>query len=70
MFHIDVLKLLCFGFKNQKLMQFLKVFFQIRFSDLGFNHNKNNACFRVRVEWRIEGLKSKWKRLMKIFDST
>jgi hypothetical protein len=58
------------GFKNQKPMQLFKVFFRLRFSNLGFNHNKNNASFKVRVEWGIGGLKSKWRRLMKIFDST
>jgi hypothetical protein len=46
------------------------VFFILRFLDLRFNHNKNNASFRVRLEWGIGGLKSKWRRLMKIFDST
>jgi len=46
------------------------VFFRLRFLDLGFNHNKNNASFWVRVEWVIGDLKSKWRRLMKRFDST
>jgi hypothetical protein len=46
------------------------VFFKLRFSNLGFNYNKNNASFKVRVEWGIGGLKSRWKRLMKRFDST
>jgi len=44
------------------------VFFQIKFSNLGLNHNKNNVGFRV--EWGIGGLKFKWRRLMKRFDST
>jgi len=29
-----------------------------------------NVGFQVRREWGIGGLKSKWKRLMKHFDST
>jgi hypothetical protein len=41
---------------------------ELGFSNLGLNHNKNNASFKVRVEWGIGGLKSKWRRLMKIFD--
>ncbi len=38
------------------------------FSNLGFNHNKNNVDFKVRVEWGIGGLKSKWRSLIKRFD--
>jgi hypothetical protein len=37
---------------------------------LDLNHNKNNAFFKVKVEWGIGGLKAKWRRLMKRFDST
>ena len=29
-----------------------------------------HADFRVRVEWGIKGVKRKWKRLLKKFDST
>jgi hypothetical protein len=46
------------------------VFFILRFSNLGLNHNKNNAGFKVKVEWGIKGIKFKWRRLMKRFDST
>jgi hypothetical protein len=28
---------------------------ELGFSHLGFNHNKNNASFKVRVEWGIGG---------------
>jgi hypothetical protein len=60
-FHIRVSKT-----KNQ--CSFSKCFFKLGFSDLGHNHNKNNASFRV--EWGIGDLKPKWRRLMKRFDST
>jgi hypothetical protein len=33
-------------------------------------YNKMHAGYRVRVEWGIGGLKRKWKRFMKRFDST
>jgi len=32
--------------------------------------HQNIVGFQVRGEWGIEGLKSKWRRLMKHFDST
>ena len=32
--------------------------------------NKMHAGIRIAVEWGIDGLKRKWKRLMKGFDST
>lgn len=32
--------------------------------------NKKHAGLRIRVEWGIGGVKRKWKRLMKRFDST
>jgi hypothetical protein len=56
--------------KSKNQCNFSKCFFKLRFSDLGLNHNKNNASCRVKVEWRIGGLKFKWRRLMKRFDST
>jgi hypothetical protein len=65
-----VSKLLCLGFKNQKKCNFSKCFFILGFLNLGLNHNKNNASFQVKVEWGIRGLMSKWRRLMKRFDST
>jgi len=34
------------------------------------NLHQNIAGFQVRGEWSIGGLKSKWRRLMKHFDST
>ncbi len=34
------------------------------------NLHQNIAGFRVRGEWNIGRLKSKWRRLMKHFDST
>jgi len=61
-----------FGFQKPKTKNqcnFSKCFFKLRFSNLELIHNKNNVSFRVKVEWGIGGLKSKWKRLMKIFDS-
>ena len=33
-------------------------------------YNKMHAGMRIAVEWGIGGLKRKWKRLMKGFDST
>jgi DDE superfamily endonuclease len=33
-------------------------------------YNRMHAGYRVRVEWGIGGLKRKWKRFMKRFDST
>jgi hypothetical protein len=33
-------------------------------------YNKMHVRYRVKVEWGIGGLKSKWQRLMKRFDST
>ena len=33
-------------------------------------YNKMHAKYRVRVEWGISGLKSKFGRLMKCFDAT
>ncbi len=33
-------------------------------------HNKMHVRYKVWVEWGIGGLKQKWKRLMKCFDST
>jgi hypothetical protein len=33
-------------------------------------YNKMHAGHRVQVEWGIGGLKRKWKRFMKRFDST
>jgi hypothetical protein len=33
-------------------------------------YNKMHVRFRVQVEWRIGGVKRKWKRLMKRFGST
>ncbi len=60
-----------FGFQKPKInVAFQSVFFKLRFSNLGLNHNKNNAFFKVKVEWGIGGLKAKWRRLMKRFDST
>jgi hypothetical protein len=56
--------------KTKSQCNFSKYFFKLRFSNLEFNHNKNNVGFKVRVEWGIGGLKSKWERLIKIFDST
>jgi hypothetical protein len=56
--------------KTKNQCRFSKCFFKLGFSDLGLNHNKNNARFKVKVEWGIGGLKSKWRRLMKRFDST
>ena len=32
-------------------------------------YNKIHACYRVRLEWIIGGLKQKWRRLMKCFDA-
>jgi hypothetical protein len=46
------------------------VFFILKLSDLEFDHNKNNVGFTVKVEWVIGGLKSKWRRLRKRFNST
>ncbi len=73
-FHIKVSKLLCciLRFQNfcvrvsktKNQCSFSKCFFRLGFLNLGFNHNKNNASFRVRVEWGIRGLMSKWRRLM------
>jgi hypothetical protein len=34
------------------------------------SYNKMHACFKVQVEWGIGGLKKKWRRHMKKFDST
>jgi hypothetical protein len=34
------------------------------------NLHQNIVGFRVRREWGVGGLKSKWRRLMKHFDST
>ena len=31
--------------------------------------NKMHVGYRVQVEWRIGGLKQKWRRLMKRFDN-
>jgi hypothetical protein len=60
-----------FGFqKTKNQCNFSKCFFRLRFLNLGPNHNKNNASLWVRVEWGIRGLKSKWRMLMKRFDST
>jgi hypothetical protein len=47
------------GFKNQNHYCFSKCFFKLRFSNLGFNHNKNNVGFKVKAEKGIGGLKSK-----------
>ena len=33
-------------------------------------YNRMHAGLRIRVEWGIGGLKRKWKRFMKRFDST
>jgi hypothetical protein len=33
-------------------------------------YNKIHAGYGVRVEWGISGLKRKWRRIMKRFDST
>jgi hypothetical protein len=33
-------------------------------------YNKMHVTYGVQVEWRIGGLKRKWKWLMKRFDST
>lgn len=33
-------------------------------------YNRMDAGYRVRVEWDIGGLKMKWRRLMKRFDSS
>jgi len=32
-------------------------------------YNTMHMGYKVRMEWKIGGLKRKWKRLMKIFDS-
>jgi hypothetical protein len=60
-----------FGFQGPKIyVAFQSVSLKLGFSDLRFNHNKNNAFFKVKVEWGIGGLKANWRRLMKRFDST
>jgi len=33
-------------------------------------YNKMHVGYRVQVEWGISGLKRKWRRLMKTFNST
>jgi hypothetical protein len=33
-------------------------------------YNKMHVGYKVRMEWGIGGLKRKWRRLMKRFDST
>jgi hypothetical protein len=33
-------------------------------------YNKTHARYKMQMEWGIGGLKWKWKRLMKHFDST
>lgn len=33
-------------------------------------YNKMYIGYKMRIEWKIGGLKQKWKRLMKCFDST
>jgi hypothetical protein len=41
-------------------------------SNLDFiqSYNKMHARYQMQVEWGIGGLKRKWKKLMKIIDST
>jgi hypothetical protein len=34
------------------------------------NLQHNHACFQVKVDWGIGGLKSKWRRLKKCLDLT
>ncbi len=41
------------------------VFLEGGWIDLQYNH----ACFQIKMEWGIRGLKSKWRRIMKCFDS-
>jgi hypothetical protein len=38
--------------------------------DIVHANNKMHVGYRVHVEWGIGGLKRKWRRLMKSFDST
>jgi hypothetical protein len=42
--------------KTKNQLNFSKCFFKLGFSYLGFNHNKNNASFKVRVDGVFKAL--------------
>jgi hypothetical protein len=56
-----------FGFQKPETNVAFQSVFQIKVFK---SWTKIMQVFEVRVEWGIGGLKSKWRRMMKIFDST